>query len=247
MSSEPKIYQQKAMWGAVTHSLVTNHVGFAGGEKGEFGFFWDMSRYSYRPGTAHSERVCSRARAERPCACCVWAAALISVYFSVLNSISFALQSVFFSRLSVLMHSAAGYGSWFSPTMRNARCTWVGSRSDRLHATNEPHQSFFVSGSRPPLRGGLTPVVLIPVRVRLLYSHQTNEGTAPESVLTWPNSSRVKMPLVSNVRKRKLKRVGFRLANIAHVFRNAGMKEAHWTTTQTEREEQQRKRWWKVY
>ncbi len=48
------------------------------------------------------------------------------------------------------------------------------------------------------------------------------------------------MPLVSNVRKRKLRRVGFRLANIAHVFRNAGMKEAHWTTTQTEKSNRER-------
>ncbi len=127
----------KSLVKAVAGSLVTNHMGFAGGE---FVFFWDMSRYSYHPGTAHSERVCSRARAEWPCACCVWAAALISVYFSVLNSISLALPILFFSYLLILMHSAAGYRSWFSPTMRNACCTWVGLRSDHVHSIKEPHQ-----------------------------------------------------------------------------------------------------------
>ncbi len=152
---------------AVAHSLVTNHVGFAGGEGRGF-----LPRYVtlFIPPTV---RECSRA--ERSCACCVWAAAaaLISVYFSVLNSISFALQSVFFSCLSVLMHRAAGYGSWFSPTMCNARCTWVGLRPDYTHTTNEPHQSSFVSRLRSPLQGGLGLVVLICIWVWLLYSHQT--------------------------------------------------------------------------
>ncbi len=97
----------------------------------------------------------------------------VSVYFSVLNSISLALLSVFFSCLSVLMHSAADYGSWFTPTMRSACCTWVGSKLDHVHTTNKPHYSSFVSGPRPPLQGGLSPVVLIHIRVRLLYSHQT--------------------------------------------------------------------------
>ncbi len=122
-----------------------------------------MSRYSYNPGTAHGERACSRARAERPCACCVWEAALVSVYFSVFSNISLALQSIVFSCLSVLMHGAASYGSWFSPTMCNARCTWVESRSDHVYTTKELYQSSSVSGL----------VVLICIRVRLLYLHQT--------------------------------------------------------------------------
>ncbi len=134
-----------------------------------------MSRHSYHPGTAHSERVCSRARAERPCACCVWAAALISVYLSVSNSISLAFLRVFFYRLSILRHSAAGYGSWFSPTMRNIGCIWVRSKSDCLRTTNKPHQSLFVSGQSSPLQRGFGPVVLIHIWVRLLYSHQPKQ------------------------------------------------------------------------
>ncbi len=114
------------------------------------------------------------------------------VYFSVLNSISLALQSVFLFCLSVLMHSTAGYRSWFSPTMRNAHCTWVGLRSDHVHNTNELRQSSFVSSPRPP-------VVLIRIQVSIAVftpdqTNCTNEESTPESILTRLNSSGVKMP-----------------------------------------------------
>ncbi len=98
---QTKLYQQKAMW--QLSPIYWSQITWVLRAERKDNLFSFGSRNSYHPGTAHSERVCSRARAEWPCACCVWAAALISVYFSVLSSISFALQSVFLSCLSVLM------------------------------------------------------------------------------------------------------------------------------------------------
>ncbi len=58
-----------------------------------------------------------------------------------------------------IMHSAADYGSWFSPKMRSSFCSWVCLRSDRVLATNEPLQGLFESVPRPPLQGGLGTLV----------------------------------------------------------------------------------------
>ncbi len=53
------------------------------------------------------------------------------------------------------MHSAADYGSWFSPKMCSSFCSWVYLRSDRVLTTNgEPLQGSFESVPRPPLQGG---------------------------------------------------------------------------------------------
>lgn len=40
-----------------------------------------------------------------------------------------ALWSTYYATLTFMMHSTAGCGTWFAPTTRNARCTWVGSCS----------------------------------------------------------------------------------------------------------------------
>ena len=57
------------------------------------------------------------------------------------------------------MHSAADYGSWFSPKMISTFCSWVCSRSDHVLTTNEPLQSSFESVPRPPLQAGLGTLV----------------------------------------------------------------------------------------
>ncbi len=41
------------------------------------------------------------------------------------------------------MHSAADYGSWFSPKMHSSFCSWVCLRSDRILTTNKPLQGSF--------------------------------------------------------------------------------------------------------
>ncbi len=46
-----------------------------------------------------------------------------------------------------IMHSAADYGSWFSPKMPSSFCSWVSLWSD------EPLQGSFESVPRPPLQG----------------------------------------------------------------------------------------------
>ncbi len=58
---------------------------------------------------------------------------------------------------SVIMHSAADYGSWFSPKMCSFFCSWVCLRSDRVLTTNEPLQGSFEN--LKPLQGGLGTLV----------------------------------------------------------------------------------------
>lgn len=43
----------------------------------------------------------------------------------------------------------------------NARCIWVGSGEDCVHTANKQDQSLLVSGPKPPLQGGVGPVVLM--------------------------------------------------------------------------------------
>ncbi len=52
-----------------------------------------------------------------------------------------------------ITHSAADYGSWFSPKMCSSFCSWVCLRSD------EPLQGSFESMPRPPLHEGLGTLV----------------------------------------------------------------------------------------
>ena len=59
-----------------------------------------------------------------------------------------------------------------------ASCSWVRSRLDHVLTTNEPYQSLFGTGPRPPLQRGLGPVVLVLTRVRLMCSHLPKQ-TAP--------------------------------------------------------------------
>lgn len=40
--------------------------------------------------------------------------------------------------VTIIIHSAAGYGDRFTPTAHNTRCTWLRSTSDGVNATNRP-------------------------------------------------------------------------------------------------------------
>ncbi len=48
----------------------------------------------------------------------------------------------------LIMHSAADYGSWFSPKMRSSFCSWVCLRSDDVLTTDKPLQGSLKRWSR---------------------------------------------------------------------------------------------------
>ncbi len=58
-----------------------------------------------------------------------------------------------------IMHSAADYGSLFSPKMCCSFCNWVCLRSDCVLTTNKQLQGSFERVPRPLLRGGLGTLV----------------------------------------------------------------------------------------
>ncbi len=111
------------------------------------------------------------------------------------------------------MHSAAGYGSWFSPTMCSAGCTWVGSRSDQDSYRKRIVPEFVckwteTTSSRRSQSGcfDLHPIAVFTPD----QTDCTDEESAPESVLTGPHSSGVKTPLDST----ELNKVGVKHCQI---------------------------------
>ncbi len=78
-----------------------------------------------------------------------------------------------------IMHSAAGYGSWFCPKMCNSSAVEVNrGNTDHIHTTEEPNQISFVTGPCSPLQTKICAIVLVCWRVQLLCSHRPKQ-TAP--------------------------------------------------------------------
>lgn len=94
-----------------------------------------------------------------------------------------------------IMHSTAGHGDWFTPTMWHACCTCVGLHSYNIQTTLEFARKLTETISSRTSQYSCFDPHLIAVFTPAQNNH-TNRATAPESILTGPNSSGLIIPLV---------------------------------------------------
>lgn len=129
MSSKPR---------AVTCSLVTNPIVFAGRER-TYGICyskWNSIHDEMHDFGNHLGHTSSK----------------MALMEELQGNVSWTMCCFTLCREDILIVS--GYGGWFTPILPNTRFTWVGSRSDRNKITNELHRSSLVAVTGPPLQEG---------------------------------------------------------------------------------------------
>lgn len=149
---------------AVNGSLDTNHMVLCRRRKESFFSSGICHIVQYGPASPHNRgnhlgHICSKDKRAK-----------CHLFSEIQGNI---LWAVLLHANKEYMHSAGGYGGWFTPAMRNARCTWVALRLD--HTKEELNQSLFVSGPRPRLQGGLCLDVLTVSEVDCCIDTSPNE------------------------------------------------------------------------